>query len=75
MKIKKLEENVYLLETNHGDEVLYSFHFPVAGFMADTGYFILEDIPEKSEAHVEKYLTGIERVYTMPAAELEGRFL
>ena len=39
MKLKQLGANQTVLHTNHGDEVLYSYETPVAGFKRGIGHF------------------------------------
>lgn len=54
MDVKQVSVNVLLLETNHGDEVLYYYNEPIAGYSHILGsYFRIQG---KWDEQINKYL-------------------
>lgn len=53
MNIKQLGTNVTLLETNHGDKVLFSYDIAVAGYSYKIGWFINS---VTTSNHIDNYL-------------------
>lgn len=76
MRTKKLGANASLLETNHGDEILYSFDKAVAGFSAIAGYFKTnEECTPATQKHIDKYLKNVVHVEELNSKQIEEMFL
>lgn len=67
MKLKPIGSNQTVLYTNHGDEVLYSYETPVAGFKRGLGWFkTSEKYSVTTSRHINKYLDGREALELSP---------
>ncbi len=76
MNIKHLGDNVSLLTTNHGDEVLFSYEKPVAGFSPKIGWYKnSEKYSVSSSEHVIEYLKNVHKITRMTLQEIEMMFL
>ena len=76
MKLKRLGANQLLLLTNHGDEVLYSFETPVAGYLKNGGYFkTSKNYGVAAARHINSYLKHVIKVIELTPEEIEARFV
>ena len=77
MNIKPIGSNQTLLTTNHGDEVLYSYETPVAGYSRALAVHYKTDAwySTSTTRHVNKYLAGVEHVVTFSPEDIERMFL
>lgn len=71
MNLQNVEENVKLLTTSHGDEVLYINEMPVAGYSSIEGWWKLEG---KYTKHISEYLKGAKLYNIITIEELENMF-
>lgn len=77
MNIKPIGSNQTVLKTNHGDEILYSYETPVAGFNGKIGRWFKcsTKYSASSSRHVNKYLQGIDNPLLLTPEEIENLFL
>jgi len=77
MNIKPIGSNQTLLTTNHGDEVLYSYETPVAGYSRalSVHYKTSTHYSVTTTKHIDKYLKGVEHVMTFSPEDIERLFL
>jgi hypothetical protein len=80
MNIKNIGANVILLKTNHGNEILYSYEIPVAGFTTNgrNRYFkTSEKYSRTTTKHINKYLEGVadEHIQVLSPLDIELMFL
>jgi hypothetical protein len=67
MHLTKLGNNVSLLTTNHGYEILYSYSTPVAGWAPLIGNFKTNKrYSVTTTKHINKYLSGKEAIEMCP---------
>lgn len=76
MNIKPIGSNQNLLTTNHGDEVLFSYETPVAGYSPRIGWFKnTKKYNITTSGHVNKYLQGVDTITRLSPEEIEVLFL
>lgn len=75
MKLKRLGANQVLLNTNHGDEILYSCDMPVAGYLLKGGYFkTTEKHGVATTRHINSYLKHALNVSELTPEEIALRW-
>lgn len=74
MNIKQLGDNVTLLATNHGDEVLFHKTHPIAGFNPLLGYY-KNTIQEGDAKYVEGFLKNAASILTLTTEQIGQMFL
>lgn len=76
MNIERIGNNVTLLKTNHGDEVLYSYETAVAGFKQGIGYFKTNQFYSVTTSkHINSYLSGQSDVMIVYPEDIERLFI
>ena len=67
MDLKKIGNNLVVLTTNHGHEVLYSYETAVAGKFPNGKYFkSSKKYSSATTRHINKYLNGAEAIDLTP---------
>jgi hypothetical protein len=75
MKLIKIGAKQVLLQTNHGDEILYSSGNPVAGYVQGSYFKNRDFYSAESYAHAHTYLRNISVVTLLSPDEIEQMFL
>lgn len=77
MKLKQLGANQSLLFTNHGDEILYSYGTPVAGYSKSLSSYWKDRkfYSNTTSRHVNKYIPEGMHPILLISEQIENMFL
>lgn len=76
MNTRQIGKSFSLLQTNHGDEVLFSGVKPLAGFSPLLGYYkTAEDVTLEEAKHMRKYLKNVRQPVVVTQEQIEALFL